>query len=85
MIPGVNSRFYCRLPGGSAFLTFLEATDVNHLRFMIVRDDGVRREYIMSEAEWENFKLDYIVVPLEEIDEHYHSISPGGGEDDGHL
>ena len=54
MIPDVNSRFYCRLPGGSAFLTFLEATDGSHLRFMIVRDDGVRREYIMSEAEWED-------------------------------
>ena len=69
-----QDRFYCRLPGGSAFLTFLEEKEDTHLRFMIVRSDGDKREYTMSQAEWEDFNRDFIVVPLEEEEDESDHI-----------
>jgi len=85
MIPEVASKYYCRLPGGSAFMTFLEKLDDGKLLFIIVRDDGKKRAFEISEEEWEDFQKDYIVVRIEEENEQADDFGPGFGKDDRYI
>jgi hypothetical protein len=85
MIPTLNQKFYCRLPGGSAFITFLglveERINKGLLWFLVVRSDGVKREQFMTEHEWNEFSEDHVVIPLEDEDESSDDIGTGLGED----
>lgn len=76
MMPSISDRFYCRLPGGSAFMTLI-GLEEESLKFMIVRTDGIRRTYNMTKQEWEEFREKYIVVSLGDNNESHHDSSSG--------